>query len=123
METTFCENCDNLFHIYHNEDNELYYGCKTCGLQTKMTDDKDRKVYENIDTIDSSKVFNTNKFLLFDKTLPTIKSNKNLRCPNDECSKKKEIYPIYVIIFHRWNICTYVKIVVKSGKTKFELYI
>jgi DNA-directed RNA polymerase subunit M/transcription elongation factor TFIIS len=97
METTFCNNCDNLFHIYHNEEKELYYGCKTCGLKTKLTNDKDRKVYENIDTIDSSKIFNTNQFLLFDNTLPKIKSNKNIQCPNQECSKGDISYICYNI--------------------------
>ena len=28
MNTTFCDNCDNLMYTYTNADNNLYNGCK-----------------------------------------------------------------------------------------------
>ena len=37
MEVTFCEKCDNMLYLYHNEDtSELYYCCKSCGNQEKV---------------------------------------------------------------------------------------
>jgi DNA-directed RNA polymerase subunit M/transcription elongation factor TFIIS len=92
METTFCDNCDNLFYIYSDENSSLYYGCRVCGNQKEFNQlDNEICVYENIMNIDTSKIFNSNMYLTSDKTLPRIKNNKNLRCPNVDCSKTGDI--------------------------------
>ena len=94
METTFCNNCDNLFYIYSDEDSKLYYGCRVCGNKQDFDTNQNMNVYENLMNIDSSRIFNTNSYLQSDKTLPRLKNNKNLKCPNKECSHKGDI--IYI---------------------------
>ena len=40
MNTTFCDNCDNLMYTYTNADNKLYNGCKVCGNKQDISNDE-----------------------------------------------------------------------------------
>mgnify|MGYP001226293593 FL=1 len=84
MEIEFCKNCDNLLFLYSEEDEKkLYYGCKTCGeKQAKVVN---QCIYNNTYDIDLSETINSNQFLKEDVTLPTIKDNPNIKCPNADC--------------------------------------
>ena len=83
MEVNFCKVCDNLLYLYENEETkQLYLGCKTCGNQAE---NKQTCIYDNQMSIDLSKTISQNKFLKEDVTLPSIKDNPNILCPNVEC--------------------------------------
>jgi len=87
MEIEFCKVCDNLLFLYSEEDErELYYACKTCGEKQSKT--INNCIYNNTYDIDLSETINTNQFLKDDVTLPTIKNNPNIKCPNSTCKSK-----------------------------------
>jgi DNA-directed RNA polymerase subunit M/transcription elongation factor TFIIS len=92
MEVNFCKCCDNLLYIYSNEENtSLYLGCKVCGNKEDHTDSK--CIYSNEFSIDLSETINKNENLIYDITLPSIKNNPNIKCPNKECESIKENKP------------------------------
>lgn len=87
MEIEFCSNCDNLLFLYSDEtEKKLYYACKTCG--EKQDTKVNTCIYNNTYEIDLSETINTNQFLKEDVTLPTIKKNSNIKCPNVECKSQ-----------------------------------
>ena len=103
MEINFCDNCNNLMDIYSDEDSsKLYLGCKCCSSK-KDFDDKNKCIYTNESTIELSDIINTNKFLTEDVTLPIIKDNPNISCPNEECISNKEKYTNSEIIYIKYD--------------------
>ena len=73
MEINFCPKCDNLLFIYSDEEDKekLYLGCKACVHKNEYTD--------------------------HDITLPTIKNNPNIKCPNVDCESNTKGKPSDII--------------------------
>ena len=87
MDMSFCKVCDNLLYLYENEETKkLYLGCKTCGNQQE---NHQTYIYDDQMSIDLSETISQNKHLKEDITLPTIKNNPNIKCPNVECESHK----------------------------------
>tara|TARA_B100002051_G_scaffold276250_1_gene323488 strand:- start:5740 stop:6102 length:363 start_codon:yes stop_codon:yes gene_type:complete len=96
MEVNFCGKCDNLMFLYSNEDDHsLYLGCKVCGNSEKYNENK--CIYTNTTDIDLSETINQNVYLKNDVTLPSIKNNPNIKCPNNECISIKENKPCDIL--------------------------
>tara|TARA_Y100001970_G_scaffold286531_1_gene408915 strand:+ start:749 stop:1117 length:369 start_codon:yes stop_codon:yes gene_type:complete len=93
MEINFCNVCDNLLFLYSDgEDRQkLYLGCKKCGNQVEYTENK--CIYNNEYQIDLSETINENKYLDYDVTLPSIKGNENIKCPNKDCESIQQDKP------------------------------
>lgn len=88
MEINFCNTCDNLLFLYSDEESQqLYMGCKNCGTKEEYNDSK--CIYNNNYKIDLSETINQNQNLAEDITLPTIKNNPNIKCPNAKCESNK----------------------------------
>jgi len=80
----FCEECHNLTFLHTTEDKKLIHFCKSC----ERTDDYkgDGCIYsQGFNSIDKSEIINSNKYINHDITLPIIKGNPNIKCPNKEC--------------------------------------
>lgn len=89
MELNFCPNCDNMMELYSDEEvKTLYLGCKCCGIKTEYL--KNKCIYSNEYNINLSEIINMNDNLVHDITLPVIKNNPNISCPNTECSSHKD---------------------------------
>jgi hypothetical protein len=80
----FCSECYNLTFLHTNEDQQLIYFCKSC---EKTEDYKgDGCIYsQSFVALDKSEIINSNKYINHDITLPFIKDNPNIKCPNTEC--------------------------------------
>jgi DNA-directed RNA polymerase subunit M/transcription elongation factor TFIIS len=90
MELNFCENCNNLMDIYSDEESsKLYLGCKACSFK-KDFEEEHKCIYTNESTIELCDIINTNPFLTEDITLPVIKGNPNIKCPNADCICNKD---------------------------------
>ncbi len=88
MDIHFCKNCENTMSIYSDQENNLYLGCKVCGEKENY---KGKKcIYSNAFSFDKSETINNNKYLSYDNTLPVIKGNKNIKCPNGNCKMNIE---------------------------------
>ena len=88
MEINFCDNCDNCMFLYSDEENsKLYLGCKAC--QTKIPYNQNKCIYTTNYYMDLVKQLIKINFLKEDNTLPTIKGNSNIKCPNQECKSIK----------------------------------
>ena len=84
MDLSFCSNCDNLMSLYSDEENkELYLACKACVERKSYIENK--CIYSNESNLDISEIINQNPNLIHDITLPSIKDNPNIICPNKEC--------------------------------------
>ena len=80
----FCSECYNLTFLHTNEDHKLIYFCKSC----EKTEDYegDGCIYsQSFCPLDKSEIINSNKYINHDITLPFIKDNPNIKCPNAEC--------------------------------------
>jgi len=90
MEVSFCKNCDNILYLYVDKDTkELFYACKACASTVKI-DDKSQLIYSNSQTtLDKSDTINSNPYITHDKTLPSIKGNKNIKCNNPSCDAEE----------------------------------
>tara|TARA_Y100000996_G_C22470581_1_gene621927 strand:+ start:153 stop:515 length:363 start_codon:yes stop_codon:yes gene_type:complete len=96
MDIKFCEQCDMKLDYYTDpESGKLYLGCKACGF--KEENSEKRCIYNNEYSIDLSQIINQNQFLEYDITLPTIKDNHNIKCPNEECQTNKEKVPSEIL--------------------------
>ena len=91
MDLNFCKQCDMKLDYYIDSESKLYLGCKVCGNKEDHTGTS--CIYNNDYEIDLSQVINQNNFLQDDITLPSIKNNQNLKCPNEECDSVKEKKP------------------------------
>ena len=95
MEINFCEGCDNIMFIYSDQEQEkLYLGCKKCG--TKKDYLNNNCIYKNEFKFDFSETINNNKYINHDTTLPIIEDNKNIKCPNEDCSSDKPSNITYI---------------------------
>ena len=103
----FCSHCENKMNIKWNNiaDGEktkkvLIYYCVTCG-NTKYYDKNtiiNPKLYHQNYQIDKSYVTFNNSLLCKDPTLQKVDSNSDIKCPNCEEGKSKDItYYIYDI--------------------------
>jgi DNA-directed RNA polymerase subunit M/transcription elongation factor TFIIS len=88
MDIHFCKSCENTLFIYSDDEHKLYLGCKVCGEKEEYNGKK--CVYSNEFKFDHSETINNNKYLSFDNTLPEIKGNKNIKCPNTDCITNEE---------------------------------
>mgnify|MGYP001163952056 FL=1 len=85
MELNFCDNCNNLMDIYSDEEtNKLYLGCKCCSNKVDYNE-TNKCIYTNEAHIELSDIINANQYLTEDVTLPVIKGNPNIKCPNEQC--------------------------------------
>ena len=95
MDINFCSGCENILYIYSDEENQLYLGCKVCGWKKDYKETK--YIYSNAFNIDLSETINQNKNLINDITLPSIKNNLNMKCPNSECESIVEEKPSDIV--------------------------
>ena len=99
MDINFCEQCDMKLDYYVESESEevpkLYLGCKACGFKKQHNDSS--CIYNNDYKIDLSQIINQNPYLEYDITLPLIKENQNISCPNDECVSNKEKIPSEIL--------------------------
>ena len=98
MEVNFCSNCEMLSNLLENEENKLYWGCKNCGNIDEFKIENGL-IYSNDYDIDLSETINNNKYIAYDNTLPIIKNNKNIKCPNSDCEsvvENKESNILYI---------------------------
>ena len=95
-EINFCDCCENILYLYTNEENELYFACKVCGNQQEYNKSSEKCIYSNDFKLDYSETINNNKYISYDTTLPVIKNNKNIKCPNDDCSSDKPSNITYI---------------------------
>ena len=90
-EIHFCKECNNLNSISMNEENILIYDCKYCGKQEKIEGIEGKCIYSSFSRgIDKSTLITENKYIHHDITLPNIKNNENIKCPNEQCGSQKE---------------------------------
>ena len=85
----FCSECNNITYLYiktdEDDEDHLIHHCKNCGNDEKFAN-KDNCIYEhNFKKFDSSVLINVNKYITQDPTLPKIKNNINIKCPNADC--------------------------------------
>lgn len=84
-EVHFCEECFNLTDLHTDEEHQLIHVCKSCDKVEKFKGDNNCIYSVDFNGLDASLVINSNKYITHDVTLPTIKNNTNLHCPNVEC--------------------------------------
>ena len=97
MELNFCDNCNNLMDIYSDEETKkLYLGCKCCSNKTDFNE-SNKCIYTNESIIELSDIINSNQYLTEDITLPLIRGNPNIKCPNSECETNKEKKPCNIV--------------------------
>lgn len=80
----FCKDCNNLTFIYVNEDKKLIHWCKICSKSEDYIGDGCIFSHD-FSTFDRSKIINSNKYINQDITIPFIKNNPLIKCPNSEC--------------------------------------
>lgn len=81
----FCKECNNITGIFTDESDKLYYACKNCA-STEPFESDDNCIYTlNFESFDTSLHINENRYITHDKTLPSITSNVNIKCPNNKC--------------------------------------
>ena len=85
MSNKFCDNCNNLFYLYSNEKNELYYGSKVCGNKELYEPSIDKFIY-NSSKIKKDTIINNNDNLINDITLPYLSKNSVIKCINPDCN-------------------------------------
>jgi hypothetical protein len=100
MDINFCEQCDMKLDYYVESETvegnpKLYLGCKACGFKKEHTESS--CIYNNDYKIDLSQIINQNPYLEYDITLPLIKENQNISCPNSECISNKEKKPSEIL--------------------------
>ena len=81
----FCEQCHNLTFLHiREEDRKLIHYCKSCENSSEYVGDG-CIFSQNFRGLDGSKIINSNKYINHDLTLPSIKDNINIKCPNSDC--------------------------------------
>tara|TARA_Y100001958_G_C21078352_1_gene435505 strand:- start:258 stop:635 length:378 start_codon:yes stop_codon:yes gene_type:complete len=89
-EIHFCKECNNMTYLYLNEDKDLIHYCKACE-SSELFNGKDNCIYSiDFKEYDNSDYINNNKYISHDITLPKIKNNNNIKCPNINCEYNKE---------------------------------
>jgi len=82
MNSNICKNCDNFMFTYTDADKNLFNYCKKCGNKNKIDE---KCIYKTTYDLNLGEILNKNTNILNDQTLPIIKNNINIKCPNDEC--------------------------------------
>ena len=93
METSginFCPECHNMTYIHETDEKTLVHVCKICGYQEDFQNKSSCIYSSKFSKFDVSTFLNQNKYITHDKTLPSIKNNENITCPNDECLTNNE---------------------------------
>ena len=80
----FCKECYNLTFLHTTEEQKLIHYCKVCELSEDYLGNG-CIFSQNFRGLDKSKIINSNKYISHDNTLPFIKNNPNIKCPNKEC--------------------------------------
>ena len=88
--TNFCKECHNMTFIHETEDKKLVHACKVCGQIEDFKSETNCIYTASFNKFDISTFLNQNKYISHDMTLPTIKNNTNINCPNEECMTNKE---------------------------------
>lgn len=86
----FCTNCQNMYYIRINPENEntLVYYCRKCGNEdTSLTVDTVCVLKTQIKQNEQSFSHIINKYTKLDPTLPRL---NNILCPNSECQTNKK---------------------------------
>ncbi len=81
----FCKECHNMTYLHLNEEDELIHVCKVCSSTDKFKGKSNCIHSIEYTDFDVSSIINSNKYITHDITLPEIKDNPNLKCPNPEC--------------------------------------
>ena len=89
-EIHFCKDCFNLTSLHMDEEKNLIHYCKICGNNEKYENNGNCIFSIDFRDIDKSHIINSNKYITHDKTIPSIKNNVNLKCPNEDCSTNTE---------------------------------
>ena len=84
----FCVNCNNMYYMKINQDNEdkLINYCRNCGYEETNISNINLCVSKTTFKDVANTKFNVNPYIKLDPTLPRI---KNIVCPNAECDTKK----------------------------------
>lgn len=85
----FCSECYNLTFLHTTEDKKLIHYCKSCDKGEDYVGDG-CVFSQSFNVLNKSEVINSNKYINHDTTLPFIKNNPNIRCPNKECKSHHE---------------------------------
>jgi len=81
----FCENCDNMYYIKIDDenDNNIIYYCKNCGNINNEMLDTTKCILKQEITQNTTVSSSINQYTKYDYTLPRI---NNIKCPNNNCS-------------------------------------
>lgn len=85
----FCKQCYNMTFIHEKiegETKKIIHHCKVCGESEDFSSNNNCIYSLSFEKFDVSEIINENKYIIHDKTLPTITDNINIKCCNDECS-------------------------------------
>lgn len=85
----FCDDCDNMLYISVDNENKLIYYCKNCSFikYGDLSNGSICVIEDNRVSDDIKYIQFLNKYIKHDVTIPRV---KNINCPNEECTKKKE---------------------------------
>ena len=111
----FCGDCHNLTFLHTTEEGKLIHYCKSC----EKTEDYegDGCIYsQSFGKLDKSEIINSNKHINHDITLPFIKDNPNIKCPNEECSSNADGEKLIKYIKHDYENMKYTYICNKCGQ-------
>lgn len=111
----FCGDCHNLTFLHTTEEGKLIHYCKSC----EKTEDYegDGCIYsQSFGKLDKSEIINSNKHINHDITLPFIKDNPNIKCPNEECSSNGDGEKLIKYIKHDYENMKYTYICNKCGQ-------
>ena len=89
MDIHFCSQCKNMTYIHIDNDEKLYNVCKVCS-HTEEFQDSGSIYNTTTDSIDISELYNSNKYITQDITLPTITDNQNIECTNLKCESHSD---------------------------------
>ena len=90
-EINFCTECNNLTKLSIDENNKLIHYCKYCDKIEMIEGMEGKCIYTALSKeIDKSALIKENVFIHNDITLPSLKNNNNIVCPNEKCESKKE---------------------------------
>jgi DNA-directed RNA polymerase subunit M/transcription elongation factor TFIIS len=87
----FCDLCENMLYIkidmIENEKEQLKNYCKNCNFEKNLPNNKSIAIVENnYEREDINHEMFINPYIKYDPTLPRV---NNIRCPNKDCTKKK----------------------------------
>ena len=89
-EIHFCSECNNLTKLFINEEKALIHYCKYCDKTEEYNDIQGKCIYSALSKeLDKSTLIIENKYIHHDVTLPNIKNNENIKCPNEKCGSQE----------------------------------